>query len=213
MSGAAADQQEAMKFLLHFVGDVHQPLHAENLEVGGNNICIQWHGKRHNDPGFYHSHTSEDHSDRTEGQHTGPSADRLEDCPARQKCKNLHQVWDALIIEKLISYKPPDQKGASQQWATDLFGDTQGNPDLPDDDCVPTGSSGQAIDCASKWAGESNQCVCSYVLKDGVEGVENQELAGDYYEGAVPIVKTQITRAARRFAATMNAMASSGSAQ
>jgi hypothetical protein len=95
----------------------------------------------------------------------------------------------------------------------ELFDDNEGNPELDGDDCVPTGSGRDGIDCALKWANESNNFVCSYVLKDGVEGVEHQELSGDYYEGAVPIVKNQITRAARRFAATVNAIAAAAGAR
>ena len=89
----------------------------------------------------------------------------------------------------------------------ELFNDREGNPELDGVDCVPTGSWRDDIDCALKWANESNNFVCSYVLKDGVEGVEDQELSSDYYEGAVPIVKNRITRAARRFAATVNTIA------
>lgn len=34
----------ALKFLIHFIGDLHQPLHDENLEVGGNDIAVTWDG-------------------------------------------------------------------------------------------------------------------------------------------------------------------------
>ncbi len=33
-----------MKWLVHFVGDVHQPLHNENLKVGGNGINVTFDG-------------------------------------------------------------------------------------------------------------------------------------------------------------------------
>jgi S1/P1 Nuclease len=36
-------RQEALKFVLHFVGDLHQPLHDENLLRGGNGIPACWH--------------------------------------------------------------------------------------------------------------------------------------------------------------------------
>jgi hypothetical protein len=205
-----------MKFLLHFVGDAHQPLHAENLDVGGNNICVTWEGQTQHQTGHAHSHRNDDHSDRIldqpEGINSGHSAP---DCPERKTCINLHATWDTLMIEKLIDYQEPDdhdqvkeaEKAAAQQWATLLFADRQGNPDLDVDDCVPTGGSDDdAINCALKWARESNNFICSYVLKDGVAAVEGKELSGKYYQGAVPIVKGQITRAARRFAAILNAI-------
>jgi hypothetical protein len=38
----AVQQGEALKFLLHFVGDVHQPLHTEDTCTGGNGIVVKW---------------------------------------------------------------------------------------------------------------------------------------------------------------------------
>ncbi len=40
------DRIEALKFLVHFIGDIHQPLHvsyADNL--GGNTVKVSWFGK------------------------------------------------------------------------------------------------------------------------------------------------------------------------
>lgn len=39
---------DALKFLVHFLGDVTQPLHDEALEVGGNDITILWNGASNN---------------------------------------------------------------------------------------------------------------------------------------------------------------------
>ena len=40
-------RQEALKFILHFIGDIHQPLHVENMERGGNEISVCWHKACH----------------------------------------------------------------------------------------------------------------------------------------------------------------------
>lgn len=44
-----ADRQEAAKFLIHFVGDLHQPLHAaeRDNDRGGNAIKVKLLGKQH----------------------------------------------------------------------------------------------------------------------------------------------------------------------
>ncbi|RDW80494.1 putative nuclease S1 [Coleophoma crateriformis] len=34
----------AAKFLVHFIGDIHQPLHDENLDIGGNGISVNFTG-------------------------------------------------------------------------------------------------------------------------------------------------------------------------
>lgn len=40
---------EALKFLIHFIGDVHQPLHAaDNRDRGGNQVQLRYRGQRIN---------------------------------------------------------------------------------------------------------------------------------------------------------------------
>ncbi|KAH8660176.1 putative nuclease PA3 [Xylariales sp. PMI_506] len=41
---SAANTQQALKFLVHFIGDITQPLHDEALEVGGNDIIVTFDG-------------------------------------------------------------------------------------------------------------------------------------------------------------------------
>jgi hypothetical protein len=42
------EQQKALKWIIHFIGDVHQPLHVENLEVGGNGINVTFNAAKTN---------------------------------------------------------------------------------------------------------------------------------------------------------------------
>lgn len=45
-SNGPAERVEAMAFLVHFVGDIHQPLHAGyRHDVGGNDFQVRWHGR------------------------------------------------------------------------------------------------------------------------------------------------------------------------
>lgn len=37
---SAAERFDALKFVVHFVGDIHQPLHDEAINVGGNTINV-----------------------------------------------------------------------------------------------------------------------------------------------------------------------------
>jgi len=41
---SAANTAEALRFLVHFVGDITQPLHDEAYEVGGNDISVKFMG-------------------------------------------------------------------------------------------------------------------------------------------------------------------------
>lgn len=39
---------QAAKFVIHFVGDLHQPLHNEDASRGGNGIYVLWDGREYN---------------------------------------------------------------------------------------------------------------------------------------------------------------------
>ncbi|KAI9736404.1 MAG: hypothetical protein M1818_006137 [Claussenomyces sp. TS43310] len=43
-----SERVQAAKFIVHFVGDIHQPLHDENLDRGGNSIAVTFDGKTTN---------------------------------------------------------------------------------------------------------------------------------------------------------------------
>jgi hypothetical protein len=64
-----ADRAIALKFLVHFVGDIHQPLHASAIERGGNGILVRVFG-----------------------------SETCGTDPARQSPCNLHSAWDSLMI-------------------------------------------------------------------------------------------------------------------
>ncbi|KAG8893343.1 hypothetical protein FRB99_001985 [Tulasnella sp. 403] len=44
----AYETAQALKFLVHFVGDVTQPLHNEESHKGGNGVPVEWNGHRDN---------------------------------------------------------------------------------------------------------------------------------------------------------------------
>jgi S1/P1 Nuclease len=156
------DRGQALRWILHLIGDIHQPLHTEAEDRGGNEIHVTFHGRQ----------------------------------------TNLHSVWDTAIPEKYAGRA--DGMVAARIWATRLY-EADPNPDHNlTDEC-------QDLDdvqtCALLWAGDANKFVCEYVLKDDVEGVEGVDLAGEYYEGAVPVIDEMITKAGRRLGAWLNALA------
>lgn len=66
-----ADRATALKFVVHFIGDLHQPLHASGLAAGGNGIGVRAFGQE------------------------DCSTD-----PARAFPCNLHLVWDIRLISR-----------------------------------------------------------------------------------------------------------------
>jgi hypothetical protein len=64
-----ADRAVALKFVVHFIGDLHQPFHALGVGRGGNDVVVRLFGS---------SNCSSD--------------------PARPSPCNLHSVWDSRLI-------------------------------------------------------------------------------------------------------------------
>lgn len=169
-------RNEALKYLLHFIGDIHQPLHTEDLSRGGNDIPVSF-----------------------DGHHT----QRL----------NLHSVWDSAIPRKLngLSFDAhaTEEKPAADIWAEKLAKRIEaGELSVDDSECTNLADPNE---CGIAWATETNVLVCAYVLAPGVEWVKENDLGGEYYEGAVPLVEVQIARAGVRLAAWVNAIAAAGS--
>jgi nuclease S1 len=103
-----ADRATALKFIVHFIGDLHQPFHALGVGRGGNDVKVRVFGEANcgNDP-------------------------------ARPNPCNLHSVWDGrliarraledpaylaelrkLIVAKGFGSQPP---GTPAQWAEQSF--------------------------------------------------------------------------------------------
>jgi hypothetical protein len=170
-----------LKFLLHLFGDLHQPLHLEDLARGGNDIPVLF-----------------------EEQET-----------------NLHFVWDVIIPQMITSSNETNEVAAAKAWAEKLHSLTAMQV-FSEDYWVtsdhlfeqekerPKKELMRRIEASIRvvaWARETNQWVCDYVLKDGLEGVKEKELSGEYYAHAVTIVEGLIARAGRRLGKLINALA------
>lgn len=89
-----------------------------------------------------------------------------------------------MIIEKLLGWhEHDDEQSFAKDWANKLYGGGASEVHL-ERECDDVQN---AQGCALAWASEANQWVCTYVLKDDVQGVEGQNLEGEYYDGAVPV--------------------------
>ncbi|MGH9745350.1 MAG: S1/P1 nuclease [Candidatus Acidiferrales bacterium] len=83
---SAADQANALRFIIHFAGDIHQPLHCTtNNDRGANCVPVTFFGKKPVET----DHTSEGFA------------------------PNLHGVWDSDLVERIESGKTVDQFAAA----------------------------------------------------------------------------------------------------
>jgi hypothetical protein len=81
-----ADRATALKFVVHFIGDLHQPFHALGVGRGGNDIKVRVFGQ----------------SDCGPSTSSGPARteSRAGNDPARPVPCNLHSVWDSRLIAR-----------------------------------------------------------------------------------------------------------------
>lgn len=87
-----ADRSTALLYIIHFVGDLHQPLHAEdNNDRGGN--CVP--------AGFLAGNTSEQ-KDPTTHQPNG------------NYTPNLHAIWDTQLVENIGGVTRHSAQGGQQ---------------------------------------------------------------------------------------------------
>ncbi|KAK6347590.1 hypothetical protein TWF718_005428 [Orbilia javanica] len=156
-----AQRAQALRFILHFLGDIHQPLHTEHASLGGNLIKVHFHGTE----------------------------------------INLHSAWDSRIIESFLG--KPTERGIISLTNTleDRINNGIYNPSAFSTwkNCLNTSAEET---CPLVWANGANRWVCEYVLKDG--DIKGKEIAGEYADGALPIIEESIAMAGFRLAGWLN---------
>jgi hypothetical protein len=177
-------RNEALKFILHFIGDIHQPLHTEDLARGGNDIPVQFDGHRTQRTNL---HSVWDSSIARKLNGLSFDAHAVEEKPAAVK-------WAAQLAERVKLSSSSSSSSSVKSLGLSLA-----------DECTDLEDLNR---CGIEWATESNALVCKYVLAPGLSWVKENDLGrGEYYEGAAPIVELQIARAGVRLAAWVNAIA------
>lgn len=64
-----SESYDAMKFVIHFIGDLHQPLHDEALDVGGNDINVTYYGEHTNLHHIWDTEIVEQLADGADAEH------------------------------------------------------------------------------------------------------------------------------------------------
>ncbi|ATY61232.1 nuclease PA3 [Cordyceps militaris CM01] len=159
---------QAAKFVVHFVGDLHQPLHNEDAARGGNGIHVRWGGRD----------------------------------------LNLHHVWDSSIVEKWLGGLRGKPYPLAKRWAAQLTSEIHEGKWADESESWVKGIDLADINgTALAWSRETNALVCSHVLPQGPKAIQGQELSGQYYEDAAPILEKQVALAGYRMAALLDKIA------
>jgi hypothetical protein len=171
--------REALMFLVHFVGDIHQPLHsARASDKGGNEI---------------HVHFPSSPNTRIALAETGNHP--------HHKSLNLHSVWDAAIIERAIDDIFSGSRKEMEDDLTDLIRNSTTSKWL---DCAD----GSTQVCVNEWAEESFQDALEWAYRnvDGNEVIDGSVLDDMYYQTRLLVVRHRLAAAAVRLAATLESV-------
>jgi hypothetical protein len=178
------DRADALRFLIHFVGDLHQPLHAAtNNDEGGN--CV---------PVAFFDLAPELRNPRTESY-----------------APNLHGVWDTNILAKATNGKTADEVAADLDTAFSkkIAGWQKGSPNI---DAWAWESYKLAAKnvygkLPMRIATETPQPVktCADDNHVGARNLKlNEHLDDPYQSMAAPVVRQQVAKAGARLALLLN---------
>jgi hypothetical protein len=177
--------REAIEFLTHFVGDIHQPLHASRAsDLGGNSFHVK-----------FEPETTSSFLDRDGSHHKG---------------WNLHSVWDDGIIERAMDDYFNSTRATFEDDLTKVIATAQQTGDL---NLWLACADGHDKTCASSWAEESFQdaLTWAYRTSDDEEVVDGSVLDELYYTTRLPVVKRKIAAAGVRLAHTLELVLSTRS--
>jgi len=205
----------ALKFVIHMMGDIHQPLHVASADDrGGNDIHVE--------TSFASGYQRSKHSGGHGHGHGG----------------NLHQVWDATLVEEIITelgQERGENGDGSQNWQllSDLLWkrlegawssnltewrkvvaeDGAGGSDALRESEPPRGAAlaaqrnpSQLKAGLSSVAGRTASLGCShaYVGSNGHRIQSGETLGRDYFEFNRPIVEVQLAKAGARLAQVLS---------
>jgi hypothetical protein len=177
---------DALRYIIHFVGDIHQPMHdTTNNDRGGNCVPVTFFGKA---PGETHA-TAESYS------------------------PNLHSVWDVNIIDQLSDGKTPQQladelnekfQARESAWQSEKPNfETWAWEGHQLAEKITYGA--LPVKIAIETARPVNTCADDDHISTRMLHL-NEDLEADYQNAADPAVEEQLTKAGIRLAALLDSL-------
>ncbi|KAI0808266.1 nuclease Le1 [Fomes fomentarius] len=210
-------RQDALKFLDHFLGDIGQPLHVENYEVGGNEIDTKCSGTKTSlhaawDTGMVAKNIKENHSNTVEtyaadlisrietGSYKSLTRDWLNCTSTTQAVSDLtKRLLDINVNSSLVSVSVPhtiedDVKRLLARASAATSKTSTTSAAQPSATITP-------LECPLVWARESNALCCSVVF---TYTADEDLCTSSYYTAAVPVIDLQLAKQGYRLAAWLN---------
>ena len=196
-----------LRFVTHFIGDIHQPLHvSRTTDRGGNSISVRVDFR----PEAITRRVAPTTTTRLRrgGPDTAAAATNPSATTTTHSHTNLHGVWDDILIE---TYQ---KENCHNDWIEmqDVVWDTIRKA-RRDGKTEENGTWHQWTQCADggrracldTWAQESWGLAkgTAYVHANGTQIRSGDVLPREYYEQRIPIVLEQLAKAAVRLAVTL----------
>ena len=196
--------RESLKFLVHFMGDIHQPLHcSRTTDRGGNNIHVHYHPSTN-------KNTNTNHTSRhftVAPPLTVPAQQRRlrSSVMLDHTSLNLHAVWDDRIIETILERDFSNSRNAFEVNLLLYIHDVRTNHPSIYNDIWLHCPDATNVQCVTSWGEESFDLAMQYAYAnvDGSEIVDGTTLDEQYYLTRHPIVRTQLAVAAVRLATNL----------
>ncbi len=185
-NSTAQARADALRYIIHFVGDIHQPLHdATNNDRGGN--CV---------PVAFFAHAPRE---------TNPTQESY--------APNLHEVWDVEIIDRFLNGQT--QEAAAANLNRQFRAKIPAWQSKPADFTSWAWESHQKAESIAygrlpvKIAIETPRPIESCADDDHISTRMlhlNENLGAAYQDAAAPVVREQLARAGIRLAALLNSV-------
>ncbi|CUA76451.1 Endonuclease 3 [Rhizoctonia solani] len=209
---------EALRFLVHFLGDLHQPFHLAGLYLGGNNVKVRWNDRVTNLHAVW-DESLVNHMIIHTTTHTSPLP-TTSSTPARERERNI-RIEDALRGSIYDAYtRSIIVDGIYGRWASEVeqwiscpqapalsLQDAQirmarGEMMLDDPTDVPV--------CPHHWSIKTHDMLCTYIWPFGLtDKTPPRELNTVDYADRVRaelIVEKQLAIGGMRLAAVLNSV-------
>ncbi|WP_263409324.1 S1/P1 nuclease [Terriglobus tenax] len=190
-------QKEALIFLIHLVGDAHQPLHiVDNGDRGGNCLPVKYTAAHHN---------------------LKPSETRKNGVGTGSYTPNLHEAWDKLILGESAGYTggANDTKlkafvSSIESEYADPIASLVSTPGTPEEWALE--SHGLALANGYSALSVNVPQIAHPQHLDSCLGVSsgllplNETVDVPYSEQATPVIREQLARGGARLAALLNSV-------
>jgi hypothetical protein len=218
--------RQSLMFLIHFVGDIHQPLHvSRKTDIGGNTIHVSFLDEINGSNDINDSNDSNDgndgndknqfhhrfiHKNDFKGVHEYSPIQLLPNNELHaHNGWNLHSVWDTGMIEYTIKNDFNQSQSDYQTYIENTYMTTKHTQQW-NNDCIFTSKTFDK-DCVTIWADESWHDALRYAYANeyGDEIVNDDVITMEYVKSRLPVVERRLAAGGVRLASVLEMIYSS----